>query len=143
MAKQNGKAAHRHEWIQCRVALEQKGGRVTGITVTWQCAVRKCAAQTYSSAAIRKPSATATPKGDTWTEGLARRDGKAAARKLRETQGAAVDLETAPDLDDLAAEFEPTGNVGGRAGTPTREETADWMKFLAPDKPAEIFAGRV
>ena len=133
MTAKNGKGGHRHDWQQARVSLEQKGGRVTGVTVAWACAKRGCKAQTISQAVIRKPSATALPKGEDWLTGLAKRDGRAAARKRLETQGRAEDLETEPDLDILDdLEFEPAYRSGGPSGPGTAEQRRNAFEFLAP-----------
>ena len=143
MTAKNGKGGHRHEWQQGRVSLEQKGGRVTGVTVTWVCAKRGCKAQTVSAAVIRKPSATALPKADDFLTGLAKRDGRAAARKRLETQGRAEDLATAPDLDILDdLEFEPALRNGGPAGPWTAEQRQNWDEFLAPAAAQTLAVGK-
>lgn len=149
MAAKTGKG-HAHTWQQARVTLEQKNGRTVAVAVVWGCSGRGCKAETLTRQSIRKPSPNAKPAGDDWLTGLAKRDGAAAARKRRETQGSIADLESAPDLDTLDdLEFEPpVGGKGGGRGTATPEDIENWINQFRPEhheflREREKAAGRV
>ena len=142
MAGKNGKAGgngHRHEWQQGRVALEQKGGRVVAVSVVWECAGRRCKAETVTQAAIRKPAANARPRSESL---LTAREVRAAVdrakRQRREgNTGSLAAMEAYAD-EEMAAEeaeltdedFVPPAGDGKRTGS--AEERMNAIRFLEP-----------
>ena len=136
MAGKNGKSReHRHEWQQVAATLQMgKGGRVVGVQVRWGCAVRKCHAETVTTAAIRKPAANAKPTGENIP--MSRGEVKAAvdrARQQRRESGtgslAAMAEYAAEEL--LAEEFErPVPAESKRVGN--AEERRNAVEFLTP-----------
>ena len=142
MTAKNGKAAgngHRHEWKQSAVTLQQKQGRVFGVEIRWQCAGRKCHAETVTTAAIRKPAANARPRSESPAP---QREVRAAVERAKRQRRegntgslAAMEAyaaeEAAWEAAELTAEdFETPGNGGGRRGN--AEERRNAIEFLAP-----------
>lgn len=131
--------SHRHDWQQSRVFLEQKGGRAVSVTVAWKCAGRNCKVETFTRCSLRKPRPDAAPRADDWMEAYVKRNGgKAAARRRQTGFGSLAAAADAEDLDD-DLDFAPVPAIGGgRGGTPTPEDIANWHEFLSGDwdKPA-------
>lgn len=138
MAGKNGKAGgngHRHEWQQGRVALEQKGGRVVAVSVVWECAGRRCKAETVTQAAIRKPAANARPKAENPGLSAAELRGMVQRGKERRREsgsGSLAAMEEYAAAEELTEEdFETGGNGGGRR-TGNAEERRNAIEFLSP-----------
>lgn len=134
MAKQNGKGGHKHDWQQSAVTLQQKGGRVAGVVVRWQCAGRKCKAETVTQAVVRKPSANARPKAENPGYSAAEVRGMVQRGKERNREmgrGSLAAMEAEPDLDDLTAEdFVPPAGESKRTGNAAERRNA--FEFYLP-----------
>ena len=133
MTKPKAGAGHKHDWQQARVALEQKGGRVAAVAVTWVCAGRKCPAEILTRCAIRKPAPKAkSAPADDWPESRTAAYAREFAERRRQTgAGSLAAQEKEHDLDDW--EFEPAaaGGNGPRSAPVTAEDLRNWQNFLA------------
>ena len=137
-----GKKDHKHTWTQGRVALEQKGGRVVAVTVIWQCAGRKCQAETVTTAALRKPAANARPRSESpLTEREVRAAVERAKRQRREGNTGSLAAMEAYAAEEMAAEaaeltaedFErPPAGDGGHIRPRNVEEVKAALGLLAP-----------
>lgn len=137
MGKAKAGQGHRHDWQQSRVSLEQKGGRVVAVAITWRCGGRKCPAEILTRCAIRKPAPNAkSAPVDDWpakrTADLAR---KLAERRRLTGAGSLAAQEKEEDLDyldDLEFEAAVSGGNGRPSGAVTAEDRQNWRAFLAP-----------
>ena len=136
MAKQGGKSGHRHDWKQTAVTLQQKAGRVVGVSILWQCAGRRCAAETATVVVVRKPGANIRPRSES---PLSAAEVKAAVQRgkdrLRERNaGSLAAMADEVDLDAplTPEDFEtPAGDGAGRKPR-TVEESRAALGLYAP-----------
>ena len=104
-----------------------------GVLVVWECGGRRCKAETVTQVGLRKPAATAQPKGANagYTAGevkeLAARS-RARLRERGETSLAA--LAAADEVDELFGEEDAAGRECRRVGT--AEEYRNFREFLEP-----------